>query len=78
MFRKECKWFPVCPLRSFYEEGKVDRKWIESYCKGDCKYCIRYQMEESGEPHSDWMLPDGSISEELRNLYYKGLELYKP
>jgi len=35
-------------------------------------------MEESGEPHSDWMLPDGSISEELRNLYYKGLELYKP
>lgn len=75
MFRKECKWFPVCPLRSFYEEGKVDRKWIESYCKGDCKYCIRYQMEESGEPHSDRMLLDGIISGKLKALYCKNLEL---
>ncbi|MCK4445922.1 MAG: uracil-DNA glycosylase [Candidatus Marinimicrobia bacterium] len=75
MFRKECKLFPVCPLRSFYEDGNLDTKWIKSYCKGDCKYCIRYQMEESGEPHSDRMLLDGIISGKLKALYCKNLEL---
>lgn len=75
MFRKECKWFQICPLRSFYEDGNLDTKWIESYCKGDCKYCIRYQIEESGEPHSDRMLPDGTISEKLKALYCKNLEM---
>ncbi len=61
-----CKWYPLCPMRIFYEEGKLDRKWIELYCKGDWERCIRYQMEEKGEMHSDWMLPDGSIDEKLR------------
>ncbi len=26
----------------------LDKKWIELYCKGDWKSCIRYQMEEKG------------------------------
>jgi hypothetical protein len=26
-------------------------------------------MEERGELHPDWMLPDGSIDERLRNFY---------
>ena len=62
---KECKWYPVCPMKQFYEGGKLDKKWIEQYCKGDWKNCVRYHKEERGEPHSDWMLPDGSIDEEL-------------
>ena len=66
IFLKECKWFPVCPMHYFYEEGKLDRKWIELYCKGDWKSCKRYQMEERGEYHPDWMLPDGSIDEKLK------------
>ena len=61
-----CKWYPVCPMRRFYEEGRLKRDWIERYCKGDWESCIRYQMEEKGEMHSDWMLPDGSIDETLR------------
>ena len=48
--------------------GKLDKKWIELYCKGDWESCIRYQMEERGEPHPDWMLPDGSIDERLHKL----------
>jgi DNA polymerase len=63
---KECKWYPVCPLKRFYERGKLDGKWIELYCKGNWKSCIRYQMEERYEPHPDWMLPDGSIDNNLR------------
>jgi len=62
----DCKWFQICPLKRFYEEGKIDKKWIELYFKGDWKSCVRYQMEERGEPHQDWMLPDDSLNEMLR------------
>jgi len=62
---KNCKWYPVCPMRKFYMEGKLDKMWIELYCKGDWKSCVRYQMEERGEPHPDWMLPDGTLDEKL-------------
>jgi len=62
---KDCKWYPVCPMKRFHEEGKLDRRWIELYCKGDWESCVRYQMEERGEPHPDWMLPDGSIDKRL-------------
>ena len=62
---KDCKWYPVCPMKRFHEEGKLDKKWIELYCKGDWESCIRYQKEERGEPHPDWMLPDGTLDEKL-------------
>lgn len=63
---QDCKWFPSCPLKRFYDEGKLRREWIERYCRGDWESCVRFQMEERGEPHPDWMLQDGSISESLR------------
>ena len=65
VFLHECKWFSVCPMHHFYNEGKIDRKWIELYCKGDWESCRRYQMEENGIWHPDNMLPDGSIDESL-------------
>jgi uracil-DNA glycosylase family 4 len=58
---RECKWFPLCPLKRNHERGLVSGEWIEYYCKGDWESCVRYEMEERGEPHSDYMLPDGSI-----------------
>jgi len=63
----DCKWFSCCPMKRFYEEGKIQRKWIELYCKGDWKRCVRYYMEEKGKPHPDWLLPDGSIDYGLSN-----------
>lgn len=62
---KECKWHPVCPMKYYYEQGKLDRKWIDLYCKGDWKSCVRYKMEASGQYHPDNMLPDGSIDVQL-------------
>ena len=62
----DCKWYPSCPMKRFYEEGRLDRKWVELYCKGDWESCIRYKMEMNGEWHVDWMLPDGTIDEKLR------------
>lgn len=66
VFLSECKWYPVCPMKDFYERGILDRTWVELYCKGDWESCVRYAMEENGEPHPDWMLPDGTIDEELK------------
>lgn len=59
--RRECKWFPVCPMKTFYENGMLDFEWIARYCRGDWESCVRYQKEERGEPHSDRLLPDGSF-----------------
>ncbi|HDD39881.1 MAG TPA: uracil-DNA glycosylase [Nitrososphaeria archaeon] len=50
----------------YYEEGKLDRKWIELYCRGDWLSCRRYQLEEQGIPHPDNMLPDGTIDKKLK------------
>jgi hypothetical protein len=32
MSYKVCKWYPVCPLKFYYEQGKLDEKWIKNYC----------------------------------------------
>jgi len=66
---RDCEWYPVCPMKRFYEEGKLDKKWIELYCKGDWKSCIRYQMVEKGEVHPDWMLPDGTLDKKLQQYW---------
>jgi len=65
MMQKQCKWFPVCPMKFYWEKGKVDDRWIESYCKGDWLSCVRYQKEETGIYHPDNMMPDGSVDERL-------------
>jgi DNA polymerase len=63
---RECKWFFCCPMKWFYEKGKLERKWIELYCKGDWQSCVRFAKEENGEFHPDYMLPDGSIDKRLK------------
>lgn len=65
VFKRECKWRRVCPMTRYYEEGRLDRRWIELFCKGDWESCKRYQLEERGIWHPDNMLPDGSIDESL-------------
>jgi len=48
-----------------YEQGKLDKMWVEQYCMKDWNSCIRYQMEERSEPHPDCMLPNGVIDSSL-------------
>jgi DNA polymerase len=59
---QNCKWYELCPMRRYYEQGKLNRKWIELYCRGDWSICKRFEMEEKGKYHPDNMLPDGSIA----------------
>ncbi len=67
-FLNDCKWFPMCPMKRFYEAGRLGKKWIALYCKGDWQSCVRYKMEEQGKYHPDWMLPDGSLNVSLREF----------
>jgi len=61
-----CKWYQVCPMKRYYEQGELEKKWIENFCKGDYQSCVRYQIEEKRQPHPDRMLPDGSIDKPLK------------
>ncbi|MBN2283249.1 MAG: uracil-DNA glycosylase [Deltaproteobacteria bacterium] len=65
---RDCKWYLCCPMKFFYEEGRLERRWIELYCKGLWHRCIRYHMEERGEYHPDWMLPDGTLDQRLAGI----------
>ena len=60
-----CKWFMVCPLKYFYEDGKLNKKWIDDFCKGKWNNCVRYYKEENNIYHPDNMLPNGEIDENL-------------
>jgi len=64
--RDVCKWYNVCPMKKYFEEGKLDIKWIDGYCKGNYYGCIRREMEEEGKYHPDNMLPDGTINKKLK------------
>ncbi len=61
VFQEDCKWYPVCPMKRYFQEGILERKWIELYCQGDWPSCMRYKMEEKGIYHPDEMLPDGTM-----------------
>ena len=65
MKQEKCKWYYCCPIKYFFEQGKLDKKWIEKYCHGDWQDCIRFQIEEKGIYHPDSMLPNGEIDENL-------------
>ncbi len=66
IFSNYCKWHLSCPINFYIENGRINKSWQELYCKGDWESCSRYHLEESGEYHPDWMLPDGSIDESLK------------
>lgn len=60
-----CKWYYICPMKTFFEEGKLDKTWIDAYCKGNYSQCVRRKMKEEGRYHPDNMLPDGTINKKL-------------
>jgi len=60
-----CKWYSVYPMKRYFEQGKLDKKWIDEYCMGNYMRCVRKKMEEEGKYHPDNMLPDGTIDSDL-------------
>lgn len=57
----ECKWKYCCPVYHRTVRGEIDGAWVDNYCSVGNTDCVRYQLEERGVPHSDYMLPSGEI-----------------
>ncbi len=68
---RRCKWYDLCPMKYFYEQGKIDKSWIEQYCFGDYTHCVRKRLEERHIPHPDNMMPDGSINKDLPSCIFE-------
>jgi len=64
--KRVCKWYFSCPIKRFTDKGELERHWIEHYCLISNKNCIRFQMEEQGQPHPDNMLPNGEVRKDLK------------
>jgi len=54
-------------MKTFYEQGLLNKKWVENYCFSEWQKCKRFEKEEAGLFHPDNMLPDGKID---KNLFY--------
>ena len=52
-------------MKTYYEQGRLDKKLINEYCKGSWEECLRYKLEEKGIFHPDFMLPDGTLNNDL-------------
>jgi uracil-DNA glycosylase len=67
IFLQPCIWASVCPIKYYERQGVIDKKWRALYCYGDWERCVRFQMEKQDKYHEDWMLPDGTFDEQLKN-----------
>lgn len=63
-----CRWYDeTSAIKRAYDEGKLDRKWVENYCLKGGKGCVRKKrFEEEGYVSPDYVLPDGTVDEELK------------
>ena len=65
-----CKWYnETSGIKRAYDKGLLDKKWIEEYCWNGGKGCIRKKrFEAEGYVSPDFVLPDGTIDENLKKL----------
>ena len=68
--RNICKWYDeTSGMKRAYERGLLDKKWIEEYCLNGGKDCIRKKrFEGEGYVSPDYVLPDGTIDENLKKF----------
>ena len=64
-----CVWYnETSGVKRAYDLGLIDRKWVENYCWNGGKGCIRKQkFEREGYVSPDYVLPDGTVSERVKN-----------
>lgn len=68
MEKRLCRWYDsTSGIKRAYDNGWIDKKWVEEYCWNNGENCIRKKrFEEEGYVSPDWILPDGSTSEEIK------------
>ena len=68
--RSICKWYnETSGMKRTYDNGLLDKKWIEDCCWKGGKGCVRKKrFEEEGYVSPDYVLPDGTQYEKLKIL----------
>lgn len=66
-----CRWYDeTSAIKSAYDAGLIDKKWIEEYCWNKGKNFVRKKrFEEEGYISPDYVLPDGKEDSKLREYY---------
>lgn len=66
--KNACRWYnETSGMKRAYDQGLLDKKWIEDYCWNSGKGCVRKKrFEEEGYVSPDYVLPDGTVDENLR------------
>jgi len=66
-----CDWYnTTSAMKRAYDQGLIEKKWVEQYCWNGGKGCVRKRrFEEEGYVSPDYILPDGSVHEGLRERY---------
>ncbi len=68
--KKVCRWYnETSGMKRAYDQGLLDKEWVENYCWNSGKGCVRKRrFEEEGYVSPDYVLPDGKIDEKLKKL----------
>jgi hypothetical protein len=63
-----CRWYNTTSgVKLAYDRGFIEKHWVEDYCFNGGRNCVRKQCFESeGYVSPDYILPDGSIAEEVK------------
>jgi len=66
--RNLCRWYDeTSAIKRAYDRGLIERKWVEDYCWNGGNGCVRKRrFEEEHYVSPDYVLPDGTVSEELK------------
>ena len=64
-----CRWYnETAGVKWACALGLIEKKWVEDYCLNGGKGCVRKRrFEEEGYVSPDYVLPDGTISEEVKD-----------
>jgi len=68
-----CVWYnETSGVKRAYDLGLIDLKWVENYCWNGGKDCVRKRrFEEEGHVSPDYVLPDGTISQRVKEHIHK-------
>jgi len=63
-----CRWYnETSGVKRAYDLGLIDKRWVEDYCERGGEGCVRKKrFEEEGYVSPDYILPDGSVSERIK------------
>ena len=66
--RTMCRWYnSTSGMKRAYDRGLLDKKWIEDYCWNGGTGCVRKRrFEREGYVSPDYVLPDGTIDQKLK------------